>query len=131
MPAYCACHVHTSAAFPFRPALPRRPRRAVQTIDLRPYVNTSPYTLHESASVRQSYELFRLPGLGHRCIGVVPRHDLLEEHIESKHKAHQLGVGPEGPARNDPKEPAQPDAQAAPVRTLRKWGGAAWHVPAN
>ena len=69
----------------------------MQTIDLRPYVNTSPYTLHESASVRKSYNFFRLLGLrqlciidhSHRCIGVVTRHDLLEEHIESKHKAHQ------------------------------------------
>ena len=56
-----------------------------------------PYTLHESASVRKSYNFFRLLGLrqlciidhSHRCIGVVTRHDLLEEHIESKHKAHQ------------------------------------------
>ena len=60
-------------------------------VDLRPYVNTSPYTLHESASVRKTYRLFTGMALRHlcildhehRCVGLVTRHDLLDSHIKS------------------------------------------------
>ena len=59
-------------------------------VDLRPYVNTSPYTVHESASVRRAYTFFRSMAMRHlcildhehRCVGIVTRHDLLEHSIE-------------------------------------------------
>jgi chloride channel 7 len=58
-------------------------------IDLRPYANTAPYTISEAASVPRTYRLFRLLGMRHllvvdrkgRLLGVITRHDLLEEHI--------------------------------------------------
>ena len=61
-------------------------------VDLRPYINTSPYTVHESASVRRAYTFFRSMAMRHlciqdhehRCVGIVTRHDLLEHHIEDK-----------------------------------------------
>jgi hypothetical protein len=66
-----------------------------RVIDLRPYINTSPATIHESASVRKAYTMFRGIGLRHLCVidhehvcvGLITRHDLLEHHIE--HIAHQ------------------------------------------
>ena len=50
-------------------------------VDLRPYVNTSPYSVHESTSVLQAYRFFRLNALRqmcvvdseNRCIGVITR----------------------------------------------------------
>jgi len=61
-------------------------------IDLRPYANTSPYLIHESASVQKTYRLFRTLGLRHLCvvnshnqvIGMITRKDLLAEHIEER-----------------------------------------------
>lgn len=58
-------------------------------LDLRPYCNTAPYTVNEAASVPRTYRLFRLLGMRHllvvdrkNClVGVITRHDLLEEHI--------------------------------------------------
>mmetsp|Transcript_31009 Transcript_31009/g.40954 ORF Transcript_31009/g.40954 Transcript_31009/m.40954 type:complete len:814 (+) Transcript_31009:234-2675(+) len=61
-------------------------------IDLRPYANTSPYLIHESASVQKTYRLFRTLGLRHLCvvnshnqvIGMITRKDLLSDHIEER-----------------------------------------------
>ncbi len=58
-------------------------------LDLRPYANTAPYTINEAASVPRTYRLFRLLGMRHllvvdrkgHLVGVITRHDLLEEHI--------------------------------------------------
>lgn len=58
-------------------------------VDLRPYCNTSPFTVNEAASVPRTYRLFRLLGMRHllvvdrkgHLVGIITRHDLLEEHI--------------------------------------------------
>lgn len=58
-------------------------------IDLRPYCNTAPYTINEAASVPRTYRLVRLLGIRHllvvdrrgHLLGIITRHDLLEEHI--------------------------------------------------
>lgn len=53
-------------------------------LDLRPYVNTAPYVIHESASIARTYRLFRTLGLRHLCVvnhhsqvvGIITRKDL-------------------------------------------------------
>ena len=58
-------------------------------VDLRPYCNTAPFPIHEAASVPRTYRLFRLLGMRHllvvdrrgHLVGIITRHDLLEEHI--------------------------------------------------
>jgi chloride channel 7 len=50
-------------------------------VDLRPYVNMSPYTIPESTSVLRAYKFFRLNALrqlcvvdsDNKCIGVLTR----------------------------------------------------------
>ncbi|CAM9910770.1 unnamed protein product, partial [Ectocarpus sp. 4 AP-2014] len=37
-------------------------------MDLRPYVNTAPYVINESASLNRTYRLFRTLGLRHLCV---------------------------------------------------------------
>eukprot|EP00036_Acanthoecidae_sp_10tr_P016650 CAMPEP_0206298914 /NCGR_PEP_ID=MMETSP0106_2-20121207/6927_1 /ASSEMBLY_ACC=CAM_ASM_000206 /TAXON_ID=81532 /ORGANISM="Acanthoeca-like sp., Strain 10tr" /LENGTH=907 /DNA_ID=CAMNT_0053729613 /DNA_START=27 /DNA_END=2750 /DNA_ORIENTATION=+ len=59
-------------------------------VDLRPYINTSPYTVHESTSVMRAYKFFRLNALrqlcvvdsDNRCIGVLTRYDLLQSKVD-------------------------------------------------
>jgi len=61
-------------------------------IDLRPYANTSPYLIHESASVQKTYRVFRTLGLRHLCVinrhnqivGMITRKDLLAGRIEER-----------------------------------------------
>jgi len=61
-------------------------------IDLRPYANTSPYTIHASGSVTRAYRFLRSLGLRHLCvvnshyqvIGMITRKDLLPRHIEAR-----------------------------------------------
>jgi len=54
-------------------------------LDLRPYGNTAPYTINETASIQRTYRLFRTLGLRHLCVvnhnnqvvGIITRKDLL------------------------------------------------------
>ena len=54
-------------------------------LDLRPYANTAPYTINETASIQRTYRLFRTLGLRTLCVvnhnnqvvGIITRKDLL------------------------------------------------------
>lgn len=54
-------------------------------LDLRPYANTAPYTVNETASIQRTYRLFRTLGLRFLCVvnhnnqvvGIITRKDLL------------------------------------------------------
>lgn len=56
-------------------------------VDLRPYANTAPYTVNETASIQRTYRLFRTLGLRFLCVvnhnnqvvGIITRKDLLPE----------------------------------------------------
>ena len=56
-------------------------------LDLRPYANTAPYTVNETASIQRTYRLFRTMGLRFLCVvnhtnqvvGIITRKDLLPE----------------------------------------------------
>jgi len=56
-------------------------------IDLRPYANTAPYTVNETASIQRTYRLFRTLGLRFLCVvnhnnqvvGIITRKDLLPD----------------------------------------------------
>lgn len=56
-------------------------------LDLRPYANTAPYTINETASIQRSYRLFRTLGLRTLCVvnhtnqvvGIITRKDLLPD----------------------------------------------------
>jgi chloride channel 7 len=71
---------------------------------LTPYMNPTPYSIAEDASVLRAYRLFRTMGFRYLCVvdkinsivGMVTRQDLVEEHLEScKDKGHALrDVGP-------------------------------------
>jgi len=58
-------------------------------LDLRPYANTAPYTVNETASIQRTYRLFRTLGLRHLCVvnhynqvvGMLTRKDLLPESL--------------------------------------------------
>jgi chloride channel 7 len=58
-------------------------------LDLRPYANTAPYTVNETASIQRTYRLFRTLGLRFLCVvnhnnqvvGIVTRKDLLPESL--------------------------------------------------
>merc|ERR1712194_446451 len=58
-------------------------------LDLRPYANTAPYTINETASIQRTYRLFRTLGLRHLCVvnhfnqvvGIITRKDLLDESL--------------------------------------------------
>jgi chloride channel 7 len=59
-------------------------------LDLRPYANTAPFTVNETASIQRSYRLFRTLGLRHLCVvnyhnqlvGIITRKDLLPSALE-------------------------------------------------
>lgn len=59
-------------------------------LDVRPYMDTSPYTTHESSSVQRVYRYFRTMGLRHLVVlnenhivtGIITRKDLTEERLE-------------------------------------------------
>lgn len=59
-------------------------------LDVRPYMDTAPYTIHESSSVQRCYRFFRTMGLRHlvvlnsnHCVtGIITRQDLTEERLE-------------------------------------------------
>jgi chloride channel 7 len=58
-------------------------------VDLRPYANTAPYTVNETASIQRTYRLFRTLGLRFLCVvnhnnqvvGIITRKDLLPESL--------------------------------------------------
>eukprot|EP00978_Attheya_sp_CCMP212_P032602 scaffold128088_cov41-Attheya_sp.AAC.3 len=58
-------------------------------LDLRPYANTVPYTVNETASIQRTYRLFRTLGLRFLCVvnhnnqvvGIITRKDLLPESL--------------------------------------------------
>jgi len=59
-------------------------------LDLRPYANTAPFTINETASIQRTYRLFRTMGLRCLCVvnhnnqlvGIITRRDLLHESLE-------------------------------------------------
>ncbi|KAM3569776.1 hypothetical protein VYU27_008140 [Nannochloropsis oceanica] len=63
-------------------------------VDLRPFMNTAPYCLNETASVVRAYRLFRTMGLRHLCVinshnqvtGIITRFDLLPESLRRKYQ---------------------------------------------
>jgi len=58
-------------------------------LDLRPYANTAPYTINETASIQRTYRLFRTLGLrtlsvvnhSNQVVGIITRKDLLPESL--------------------------------------------------
>lgn len=58
-------------------------------LDLRPYANTAPYTVNETASIQRTYRLFRTLGLRFLCVvnhhnqtvGIITRKDLLADSL--------------------------------------------------
>lgn len=75
-------------------------------LDLRPYANTAPYTVNETASIQRTYRLFRTLGLRFLCVvnhnnqvvGIITREDLLPEALQDSllqgRNAHMNGGGP-------------------------------------
>ena len=70
-------------------------------LDLRPYANTAPYTINETASIQRTYRLFRTLGLRFLCVvnhnnqvvGIITRKDLLPESLsDSLLKGRELNV---------------------------------------
>jgi chloride channel 7 len=59
-------------------------------LDLRPYANTAPYTVNETASIQRTYRLFRTLGLRflvvanhhNQVVGIITRKDLLPENLK-------------------------------------------------
>ena len=66
-----------------------RPGDRHNWIDLRPYANTAPYTVNETASIQRTYRLFRTLGLRFLCVvnynnqlvGIITRDDLLPKSL--------------------------------------------------
>lgn len=60
-------------------------------LDLRPYANTAPYTVNETASIQRTYRLFRTLGLRFLCVvnhnnqvvGIITRKDLLPDSLSA------------------------------------------------
>jgi chloride channel 7 len=60
-------------------------------LDLRPYANTAPYTINETASIQRTYRLFRTLGLRMLCVvnhtnqvvGIITRKDLLPDSLST------------------------------------------------
>eukprot|EP00984_Skeletonema_dohrnii_P000201 scaffold63_cov120-Skeletonema_dohrnii-CCMP3373.AAC.1 len=74
-------------------------------LDLRPYANTAPYTINETASIQRTYRLFRTLGLRFLCVvnhnnqvvGIITRVDLLPDSLSDAimrgRNAHMVGGG--------------------------------------
>lgn len=77
-------------------------------LDLRPYANTAPYTVNETASIQRTYRLFRTLGLRflvvvnhhNQVVGAITRKDLLPESLSDSllrgRNAHINGNGENG-----------------------------------
>lgn len=75
------------------------------SISLEPYLNQSPFSVHEGFSLTIAFRLFRTMGLRHLpivdqrnyVVGIITRKDLLEQVVEAKHEIlmskHQLQSG--------------------------------------
>jgi len=73
-------------------------------LDLRPYANTAPYTVNETASIQRTYRLFRTLGLRflvvvnhhNQVVGIITREDLLPESLSDSllrgRNAHMNGT---------------------------------------
>jgi chloride channel 7 len=73
-------------------------------LDLRPYANTAPYTVNETASIQRTYRLFRTLGLRFLCVvnhnnqvvGIITRKDLLPEALtDSLHRSRNAHLNEE------------------------------------
>jgi chloride channel 7 len=74
-------------------------------LDLRPYANTAPYTINETASIQRTYRLFRTLGLRFLCVvnhnnqvvGIITRVDLLPDSLSDAimrgRNAHMVSIG--------------------------------------
>eukprot|EP00271_Cylindrocystis_brebissonii_P004752 TRINITY_DN16591_c0_g1_i1.p1 TRINITY_DN16591_c0_g1~~TRINITY_DN16591_c0_g1_i1.p1 ORF type:complete len:534 (+),score=97.56 TRINITY_DN16591_c0_g1_i1:171-1604(+) len=73
-------------------------------IDLKPFLNPSPYIVEEDMSMTKVYTLFRQLGLRHLCVvervprvvGLITRKDLLSENLEARREElemHRQGLG--------------------------------------
>jgi chloride channel 7 len=66
------------------------PQELQYWVDLRPYMDSAPYSINESSSVQRCYRFFRTMGLRHlvvlnddHCVtGIITRHDLTEHRLE-------------------------------------------------
>ncbi|GAB1602251.1 chloride transport protein 6-like [Argonauta hians] len=73
------------------------PILADKLLDVSPYMNPCPYTVYPNTPVSQVFQLFRSMGLRHlpvvshdgEVVGMVTRHDLTHEHLESCLRRHQ------------------------------------------
>lgn len=74
-------------------------RERLYWLDLRPYLDASPFIINERASVQRTYRMFRTLGLrhlivinkSHQLVGVVTRSDLVALHHISSHNGHSDG----------------------------------------
>mmetsp|Transcript_674 Transcript_674/g.807 ORF Transcript_674/g.807 Transcript_674/m.807 type:complete len:901 (+) Transcript_674:290-2992(+) len=96
-------------------------------LDLRPYANTAPYTVNETASIQRTYRLFRTLGLRFLCVvnhhnqvvGIITRKDLLPQSLHNSllrgRNAHNVGPAnnnstpTRGSFRDDPLEEEDDD----------------------
>lgn len=81
------------ADYPHMPDIARMrftPQELHMYIDLRPYFSPTPHTIHVHAPVARAFELFRFLGLRHLLVvndchdvvGIITRHDLVDDHLE-------------------------------------------------
>eukprot|EP00039_Didymoeca_costata_P014963 m.247499 g.247499 ORF g.247499 m.247499 type:complete len:870 (-) comp16127_c0_seq1:85-2694(-) len=101
-------------------------------VDLRPYMNTSPNTIHESASAARAYTTFRSMGMRHllivdhnyHCVGIVTRHDLLAENIASqlRKKIHRPALIPPRKRAASRRLRTTVSEQGRPLYLLRGFG---------
>eukprot|EP01138_Halocafeteria_seosinensis_P008442 gb/GECG01008627.1/.p1 GENE.gb/GECG01008627.1/~~gb/GECG01008627.1/.p1 ORF type:complete len:955 (+),score=74.00 gb/GECG01008627.1/:1-2865(+) len=65
-------------------------------IDLRPFMNSHPYVMHEESTLQRAYTLFRQIGLRHLTVvnssfdvvSILTRHELLEDRLKDKIEEH-------------------------------------------
>jgi len=99
-----------------------------QTIDLRPFMDPSPYVVNELMPLRRVYRLFNEIGVRHlpvvdcreQVIGIITRKDILPEMIEEKvaHYMHHLA----SKASSDPQAAGVVDAAKSVVRRASRQG---------
>lgn len=80
-------------------------------MDVRPYMDTAPYTINSSSSIQRCYRFFRTMGLrhlvvldnDHRVTGIITRKDITEHRLE--HHWFQEGDNMQKFMNVDPMEP--------------------------
>ena len=78
-------------------------------LDLRPYINSGPYIIHENTSLQRTYRLFRTMGLRHLCVvdlqnrvvGIITRRDLTEEALEERVNEFHQSFSPHSTYRSE------------------------------